>query len=58
VGTKYWAGLFDWVTNVMLNEGHNISPEDMNLYRIVDKAEEAVGYIDQFYSRYLLSPNF
>jgi hypothetical protein len=30
----------------------------MNLYRIVDKAEEAVGYIDQFYSRYLLSPNF
>ena len=58
VGTKYWSGLFDWVTEVMLNEEHNISPEDLNIFRIVDEAEEAVGYIDQFYSRYLLSPNF
>jgi uncharacterized protein (TIGR00730 family) len=58
VGEKFWTGLFDWVTEVMLNEEHNISPEDLHLFRIVDKAEEAVGYIDQFYSRYLLSPNF
>ena len=58
VGTKYWSGLFDWVTEVMLNEEHNISPEDLNIFRIVDEAEEAVAYIDQFYSRYLLSPNF
>jgi len=58
VGEKYWAGLFDWVTEVMLNEEHNISPEDMNIFRIVDEAEEAVAFIDQFYSRYLLSPNF
>jgi len=58
VGTKYWSGLFDWVTEVMLNEEHNISAEDLNIFRIVDEAEEAVSYIDQFYSRYLLSPNF
>lgn len=58
VGTKYWSGLFDWVTDVMLNEEHNISAEDLNIFRIVDEAEEAVAYIDQFYSRYLLSPNF
>ena len=58
VGTKYWSGLFDWVTEVMLNEEHNISAEDLNIFRIVDEAEEAVAYIDQFYSRYLLSPNF
>ena len=58
VGTKYWSGLFDWVTGVMLNEEHNISPEDLNIFRLVDEADEAVAFIDQFYSRYLLSPNF
>lgn len=58
VGEKYWSGLFDWITEVMMNEEHNIAPEDMNIFRIVDEAEDAVNYIDQFYSRYLLSPNF
>ncbi len=58
VGEHYWSGLFEWVTNVMLKEEHNIAPDDLNLFRIVDTAEEAVSYIDQFYSRFLLSPNF
>jgi uncharacterized protein (TIGR00730 family) len=58
VGEKYWTGLLDWITGVMMNEEHNISPEDLHIFRIVDTAEEAVAYIDQFYSRYLLSPNF
>lgn len=58
VGEKFWSGLFDWVRDVMLNEEHNIAPDDLNLFRIVDEADEAVAFIDQFYSRYLLSPNF
>lgn len=58
VGEKFWSGLFDWVRDVMLNEEHNIGPDDLNLFRVVDKADEAVAFIDQFYSRYLLSPNF
>jgi len=58
VGEEYWSGLLDWIQEVMLNEEHNIKAEDLNLFRLVDTAEEAVGYIDQFYSRYLLSPNF
>jgi uncharacterized protein (TIGR00730 family) len=58
VGEKFWSGLFDWVRDVMLNEEHNIGPDDLNLFRIVDAADEAVAFIDQFYSRYLLSPNF
>jgi uncharacterized protein (TIGR00730 family) len=58
VGEKFWSGLFDWVTEVMLNEEHNISPDDLNLVRIVDDADKAIAFIDQFYSRYLLSPNF
>ena len=58
VGEHYWSGLFEWVTDVMLKEEHNIAPDDLNLFRIVDTAGEAVSYIDQFYSRFLLSPNF
>jgi uncharacterized protein (TIGR00730 family) len=58
VGKKYWSGLLNWIKEVMLEEEHNISPEDLDLFILVDSSEEAVTYIDQFYSRYLLSPNF
>jgi len=58
VGKKYWEGLFNWIKEVMLEEEHNISPQDLELFTIVDTADEAVDLIDKFYSRYLLSPNF
>jgi hypothetical protein len=35
-----------------------ISPEDMDLFNLVDSPEDAVKVIDDFYSKYLLSPNF
>ncbi|WP_423148047.1 TIGR00730 family Rossman fold protein [Rubrolithibacter danxiaensis] len=57
VGTEYWGGLMDWVKAHML-EAKNISPEDMNLYRLVDTAEEAVEHIFKFYNKYVLKPNF
>lgn len=58
VGNTYWAGLIDWIQNTMLDDEKNISDEDMELFVIVDTAEEAVAAIDKFYSKYLLSPNF
>jgi len=58
VGKKYWKGLLEWVKDVMLEEEHNISPDDLNLFKLVDTADEAVEMIVKFYSRYLLSPNF
>jgi hypothetical protein len=58
VGKKYWGGLIKWIHEEMLAEEHNISPEDLNLFTLVDTSDEAVDYIVQFYSRYLLSPNF
>ncbi|HPC97829.1 MAG TPA: TIGR00730 family Rossman fold protein [Bacteroidales bacterium] len=58
VGKSYWNGLIDWVKEVMLNEEKNISPDDLNLFTLVDTSDEAVDLIDKFYSRYLLSPNF
>ena len=36
----------------------NINPEDLDLVNIVETPEEAVKVIDDFYSRFLLSPNF
>ncbi|HUS86067.1 MAG TPA: TIGR00730 family Rossman fold protein [Bacteroidales bacterium] len=58
IGHKYWGGLLKWVREVMLEEEKNISIQDMDLFKVVDTAEDAVNLIDQFYSKYLLSPNF
>lgn len=58
VGTEYWKGLLDWIKNSMLEEERNISKEDLELYKLVDTAEDAVEHINVFYSKYLLSPNF
>jgi len=57
VGTDYWRGLLDWVENHML-DAKNISPEDLNLYALVDTAEEAAEQIFTFYNKYVLKPNF
>jgi predicted Rossmann-fold nucleotide-binding protein len=58
VGKAYWGGLFDWIRYAMLDLEKNISPEDLDLVNIVDTPTEAVQVIDEFYSRYLLTPNF
>jgi len=57
VGTKFWSGIIDWIKNVLLEEG-NISPDDLNLFRIVDTAEEAVEHFNKFYAKYKIKPNF
>ena len=57
VGKEYWSGLFEWVKNVLLAE-KNINESDLDLFKLVDTAEEAVHEIDDFYNKYLLSPNF
>jgi hypothetical protein len=58
VGRSYWQGLLSWIEEVMLGQEANISPEDLKLINIVDTPTEAVKVIDDFYSKYLLSPNF
>ncbi|MCU0342031.1 MAG: TIGR00730 family Rossman fold protein [Spirosomaceae bacterium] len=58
VGRKYWSGLVDWLKEAMLEQERNISPEDLKLFNIVDTASEAVAVIDEFYSKYMLKPNF
>ena len=58
VGSEYWSGLMKWIKDVVLEKEHNISMEDLDLFTIVDTADEAVEIINKFYSQYLLSPNF
>jgi hypothetical protein len=58
IGSEYWKGLFDWIEEAMLHTEQNISPKDMELFKIVDTAEEAYKYIDDFYKSHALSPNF
>jgi predicted Rossmann-fold nucleotide-binding protein len=54
----YWKGLFEWVEDKMLKTEHNISPDDLNLFRVVDTPDEAVEHIFRFYEKYVLKPNF
>jgi uncharacterized protein (TIGR00730 family) len=58
VGTEYWTGLLAWIKEVMLGQEKNINPEDLELLNLVDTPEAAVKVIDDFYSKYLLQPNF
>lgn len=58
IGHDYWDGLVDWVRTVMLEKEHNISPEDMKYLTVVDTADEAVKFIEDFYKTHDLSPNF
>ena len=57
VGTEYWKGLIDWIKNTMLPDGY-ISPGDIDLFKIVDTSDEVIKIINDFYSKYHLTPNF
>ena len=58
VGSSFWTGLIDWTKKVLLEEHQNISPEDLNLFKIVDTEDEVIEVLNNFYKRYNLSPNF
>lgn len=57
VGKEFWGGLMDWIKDTMLTNG-KISAGDLDLINLVETPTEAVQVIDDFYTKYLLSPNF
>lgn len=57
VGKKFWGGMINWFKQTLVDE-KMINKEDLNLINLVDSADDAVKVIDEFYSKYLLSPNF
>lgn len=58
LGRDFWNGMVDWIKEVVLAKEKNISPEDLELFKIVDTPEEAVAEINDFYHKYMLKPNF
>lgn len=57
VGSEFWGGLVDWIKNTLL-EVKNISPEDLDLFKVVDTPEAVVEIVDAFYKGRDMSPNF
>jgi len=58
VGKSYWEGLVEWIKKTLLAEYKYINETDLDLFSIVDTADEAVAVINEFYSKYSLAPNF
>jgi predicted Rossmann-fold nucleotide-binding protein len=48
MGTEFWRGLIDWMQSSLVGEGM-ISPEDMNLIRVIDEPQGVVDAIFDFY---------
>jgi uncharacterized protein (TIGR00730 family) len=57
VGSEFWSGLLDWFKTTLLKEGM-IAENDLDLYRVVDTADEAVAHIKAFYDKYSVNVNF
>lgn len=58
VGKEFWNTLILWIKDILVKEYQYISPGDLDLFHVVDTADEAVDIINKFYAKYLLSPNF
>ena len=57
VGNKFWSGLIDWIRNVLI-EDKLISPEDLDLFSIVDTQEEVLTCLENFHTNGIFNPNF
>ncbi len=45
VGKKFWTPLLTWIDETLYKQNKAIDAQDMNLYHLVDSAEEAYKYI-------------
>lgn len=57
VGKEFWGGMLDWIKSTLIEE-KMISPEDIDLFSVVETSEEVIKILNDFYSEYGLSPNF
>jgi uncharacterized protein (TIGR00730 family) len=58
VDKKFWSGLVEWVKTQLLAQNPYISEIDLNLFVLVDTADEAIEAINDFYQKYMFKPNF
>jgi hypothetical protein len=58
VGKKYWEPMLDWIKNTVIEQEKNADEKDLALFHVVETSDEVVEIINEFYSKYLLRPNF
>jgi len=48
MGSDYWEGLIEWMKEKMLKQHHHISPEDLNVFTVLDDPKAAAKVIVDF----------
>lgn len=48
VNSVFWSGLIKWMQEILIEEG-TINPEDLKLFRVVEKPQEVVDAIFDYY---------
>lgn len=56
VGNRFWGGLVDWIRSQLLGDGM-ISPEDLDLFKVVETADEVLEGIFHFYENRTFTPS-
>ena len=57
VGVEFWSGLIDWIKETLI-DNKLISPEDLDLFSVVDTKEEVLQRIEDFYSQRSVQTKF
>ncbi|MBF0522763.1 MAG: TIGR00730 family Rossman fold protein [Candidatus Omnitrophica bacterium] len=50
-GSDYWAGLMAWIKQTVLVKEKYINEEDLDIFKVVDKPEDVVKVIKDFYKK-------
>ena len=49
LGSEFWGGLVDWIKEVLLKKCGYISPEDMDVFSVVDDPAEVAKILLDFH---------
>lgn len=56
VGSGFWSGLLHWFQDTLITKG-TLSPEDLELYTVVDTPEEVIEAIFKYYESRSIEPS-
>jgi len=56
VVSGFWTGLLDWFKQTLVTEG-TISAEDLDLFKVLDKPQEVVDAIFDYYEHISFEPS-
>ncbi len=49
MGREFWGGAIQWIKDVVLKENRYVNPEDLDIFHLADKPEEAVKIVADYY---------